>query len=843
MTTTKRSFLSEATRPNNFVAKTVLHPGEEVFRSVCRPGCFGACPHHVTVRDGRIVQSLPAPMPDKSFNRICLRGITNLQRVYDPNRVKYPMKRVGKRGEGKFQRISWDEALDMITDNWKKTQAEYGDTAVGMIGASGNQTPLNGSFPGLMGRLGNILGFTSINHSVDAAANYAMNAMIGFNGLGTGNGPTDLVNADTVILLGFNVSEAAIHYYHFVQDAQDAGAKIIVIDPAFTHAAAQADQYIPCRPGSDPALMLAIIHCILRDGNENRPFLQEKTVAPYLVRSDTEEFLRVSDLPGRDSDPGDPGDSDVEGFPAVVRTTDGTMGHVNAVSNPLMEGRWEVELADGSTVECATAFQLLRERVDEYPPSVGAEISDVPEETIEELAARIVSGPTTIRTGWGSQAFNNGTMAARCVLTLAAVTGYIGQPGADVGSQFEVFLGLNQGFATPTDRRMAPMESIVLGDVLTSGKFKGEEYPLKSLYIYCGNPAGTSVDENQFKREIVDNLDFICTADQVMNETALLSDLVLPAAHFYESEDIIPIPATHPYLQYSERAIDPLFECKPDGTIARMLAKKMGLEEYFNQPDDEYFRELMDSPELRERGITWDDLKEKRAIRIAAEPWIAYGGNQTFNTPNGRMQFYEESPSPRFDYGQKIPVKREQLPSFYSPTEAWPGTQAQKKYPFVVISERSRYHAHSQFTRVPWLKELDAEPILKMSPKDAASRGIADGDHIEVFNDRGHAVAKAVITEGIRPGMLMYPKGWQSRQYKAGSFSEVNSSEIDPMGVNQSFFDATVDMRKWDETVDSITDETLDWSADETLDWPASEAADWPASETLDRTSSRMKEV
>ena len=98
-----------------------------------------------------------------------------------------------------------------------------------------------------------------------------------------------------------------------------------------------------------------------------------------------------------------------------------------------------------------------------------------------------------------------------------------------------------------------------------------------------------------------------------------------------------------------------------------------------------------------------------------------------------------------------------------------------------------------------YLRELDPEPTIKMNPVDARERGIADGSYVEVFNDRGHCVAKAVLNEGIRPGCTVYPKSWQQNQFKAGSWSELLTSVYDPVGVNESYFDNLVEVRVWNE--------------------------------------------
>lgn len=778
---TKRSFLT-GTRPSKFVTKTVAHEGETTHYCVCQPNCFSYCPHTVTVRDGRVVQTTIAPFPDKRYTRICLRGLTSLQRIYDPRRLRYPMKRVGRRGEGKWQRISWDEALDMIEQNWKKTIADYGPESIVLHCGSGRLTSYHGVMHGAMRRLANVLGLTLVPIAVDMAVSEGMKDVIGWNGPWPGNGPEDILNAKTVILMGLNSTESQINYHHWFLDAKEKGVKMIVIDPVFTHGAAQADQYIPIRPASDAALILGLMHCILRDEKQNNEFMRTKTVAPYLVRDDTGLFLRMSDL-------GHEGDNR-----AVVMDSDGSMGTVDDISEPVMRGHYTVE-----GIACTVAGQLIRDRAAEYNPQRVEELTGIAPDVLEGLAAQIMEGPTTIRCGWGGQAYNNGHMVGKALMGLAGITGYIGALGADIGAASVSFTGFNWGYEMPTGKPPASIPSVLFPEVMRTGMFKGEKRIFKSMYIVQANSVSMHLDQNRFIRDVIDKMDFIVTADLEMNDTARMSDLVLPAAHFYEVDEIIQASASHPYVQFAEQAVKPIGEAKGDAHIARLIANRMGVGEYFNKSDEEYFAEFLDTDRCRELGITLENLKEKHAIRAFPEPWLEYGGTQTFPTPDGRMQTYTEKPTPLHDYGQDIPVEREHLPMFYEPTEAWPGTEAQKKYALILLSERPRYRVHSQWAEVKWLRELDPEPIIKVNPKDAEARGLVNRDLVEVYNDRGHAVARLIYDNSLMPGVVKYPKGWQRHQHRAGAFSELNSAVSDPMGVNQSFFDATCELRKWEE--------------------------------------------
>lgn len=768
------------TKPGGFSRAHTADLGEELVRCVCRPNCGNYCAHDVRVRDGKVVQTQQAPMPNERYSRVCLRGLSNLQRVYDPDRILYPMKRVGERGEGGWARISWDEAIRRITDNWKETQAKFGKQALAFAGGSGNYAGIHGGIMGMPTRLANVLEATTINHSVDAAVQHGEAEVAGPIPMLPTNSGEDLVNAKTIVILGYNPTEAKINEWHFFQDARDAGAKIITIDPVYTNTAANSDEFVSIRVGGDPALLMSWVYCVLRDGRENTEFLKTKTVAPYLVRADTGTFLRMSDIGVADDDR------------AVVLDSTGKPGAAGEISDPSMEGRHTVK-----GIQVTNALELLREHVEQYRPELAAELTDIPAARIEELYEELISGPTTIRSGYGGQALNNGHMVGKALMTWASVTGMIGLPGADVGTNWEYYGGTNFAWTMPTGTAATFLESMTLQDIVKDQEFKGESFPLKSIYFYQGNWMGNIVDQNGFKRNVLDNLDFIVSVDLVWTDTARYSDIVLPAAHFYEYSDMILAMSAQPFIQFSDKAIDPPGEAKPDGDIIRLLAEAMGVDEHFRESDEDYMRQMIDSDVSRSLGVTLERLKEEHAIRVKPKDGLNFGGDQTFPSSDGRLHFYMEDPKPRFDYGQEVPVERERMATFYPPTEAWTGTEAQKKYPLILLSARPRHRVHSMWFGQKWLRELDPEPTLKIHPDDAKPRGIKDGDYVEAYNDRGHAVAKAVVTQGIQPGSLTYPKGWQRHQHIAGSFSELNSTANDPVGVNSSFFDATCEVRVW----------------------------------------------
>ncbi len=300
---------------------------------------------------------------------------------------------------------------------------------------------------------------------------------------------------------------------------------------------------------------------------------------------------------------------------------------------------------------------------------------------------------------------------------------------------------------------------------------------------------------NSVRDDILANIEFVVCVDTVFSDSAMMADIVLPAAMHFEIEDIYISPVTYD-LQYGSKVVEPRFEAKPDEIIIQLLAQGMGIGDFFQGTSEDWLRELLASPQFQAAGVTLEGLREKRHMRFVPK-YIAYTDGK-YPTGTGKVEFYCENPVPRFEFGQERDIAAERMPRFFPPHEAWYENEIMEKYPFQLISERSRQRWHSQGFDGAWFKEVYPEPTIRMNAEDAAEKGIEDGDYIEVYNDRGHAVAKAYLCGGLRKGVLSYPKGWPTRYYKAGNFSELSHSKFDPFAVSSSFFDTCVEVRKWE---------------------------------------------
>lgn len=775
-------------------------PEEQVFSGACRGNCCGGCALDLFVRDGKLVRTYFHELPDEEYNhRICLRGLSHIQRIYDDNRLKYPLKRVEgtERGEGQWERITWDEAFDTIVEKWTAYREEFGPESILGKMDGGNFASVHGGTNGSLfmsamqmsaidGAVDNILIKATVD-AMGASTSYSMNEL------------SDIANAKTIIAWGADVADSYLQGWRFFADAKENGAKLIVIDPLYTTLASKADIYVPIRPASDAALAMAMIKVCMDEDLVDVEFVRNSTVGPLLVKKDDGKFLRGSDLGIEPKSKGVNEKTGIEEFDDPLVVWDEALGEeclLSEAEKPSIEGSFDI---DGIKVE--TAYSLLKDRVWEFTPEKAQEICDVPADTIREITRIYATEtPGTIFPGYGIDHYTNGEHSLHSVMALAMVTGNLGKEGASCG----LVMPLETLWADPSARALAgtkPWGSILtfeLANVLKTGEYMGRKINIKSMFVTHGNWFGNRVNHTETVDDIIANIEFIVCVALNMTDTAQYADIVLPAAHWFEVNDLFGAYSPQPYLMIQEKAIDPYFEARPDFEIQTELLKRMGVAEpYWDMGEEEFMKLLLSGEAAKTRGITLERLRDEKVIRLFPKPCIhAEGG--VFPTATGRAQFYLENPKVLHDFGQEWDVDKARMPvMFEEPTEAWSTNPLHEKYPLSLIQQHSKWRTHTQWGFVSWLRELDPEPVAKINPDDAASRGIFDGDYIKVFNDRGHVVLKAVVSNGIRPGCIDIPKGWQRGQFVSGHYQDLTSKETSPVYVNSPFYDVLVNMEKY----------------------------------------------
>jgi molybdopterin-containing oxidoreductase family molybdopterin binding subunit len=745
----------------------VITGSATVYRTGHSNNCDGACGHLIHVVDGRVTEIGPATWGTKTISgalaptfhpRICLRGLSQISNTYSPDRIKYPYKRVGPRGSGKWQRISWDEATSLIAENFAAAQQKYGKKSVWIAPYTGSLALIEGvvgagfRFASVIGAsAGDSEGDNEGDSSTPAGWNYVLvdptNPANG-GGFFTGHESVDFLSAKAIVFWANNVAETSIPDWRIMCDARDAsGTQLISVDPRFTATCAASDEWLPIRPGADTALIDGIINYVLSNGLYDADYIRSYTVGPYLVDPSTKKWLRANDVIAGAKDDY-----------VVFDLSDGTL---KAASDPSVKDAAVFGTHTAGTTQAATALQLLADMASKYTPEYTSKLTDIPASQIVALAQTWgTQKPLAVRVGFGLSHWYHGDLHMQALLTLQAITGNIGVHGGGVttfaGGMTTTAFDFVDWWAPKGTTMYSLLEPMNFCDAV----LKDDPYPVRAAWFMIDNFAQQMSDRNQVIKAMM-ALDFCVVSDYMLSATCDIADVVLPACTYLEKTDLLS--SNNFYLQYMPKIIDPLFESKSDLDAIAMVADKMGVGQYFDQSPDEYLRQIMHlgqaDADPTVKGLTWEQLTSE-AVHLNTDPmpYVPFF-NKKFPSKSGKIEFYVEMLVP---FGQELCEHQE-------PIEASPTNALFAKYPLVFLSTHTKFRTHSQFVTLPWLNEINngGQGFLEINPTDATPRGIGDGDVVRIFNDRGQLKVRARLTESMKPGVVnCYQGGWDTIRVK-----------------------------------------------------------------------------
>ncbi|EOC1313167.1 molybdopterin-dependent oxidoreductase [Cronobacter turicensis] len=757
-------------RPAAAAVGRAIAPDERVVWSACTVNCGSRCPLRMHVAEGEIRYVETDNTGTDDYDglhqvRACLRGRSMRRRVYNPDRLKYPMKRVGKRGEGKFARISWEEALDTIAQGMKRIISEYGNEAIYLNYGTGT---LGGTLtrswpPGktLIARLMNCCG-GYLNHYGDySSAQIAAGLNYTYGGWADGNSPSDIANSKLVVLFGNNPGETRMSgggvTYYLEQARAKSQARMIVIDPRYTDTAAgREDEWIPIRPGTDAALAAAIAWVLITENYVDQPFLDN-----YCVGYDEKT------LP-----PGAPAN-----------------GHYKAYI-----------LGDGPDNTAKT-------------PAWAAPITGIPEARIIKLAREIGEAkPAFIAQGWGPQRHSNGELACRAIAMLPILTGNVGIPGGNSGAR-------EGSFSLPFER-MPTLENPVQTSIsmftwtdaiergpsmtATADGVRGKEkldVPIKMIWNYAGNCLINQHSHINRTHEILQDdkkCELIVVIDCHMTASARYADILLPDCTASEQMDFA-LDAScgnMAYVIFADRAITPRFECRTIYDITSALAVRMGVGEQFTEgrTQEGWLRylyaqsrraipELPDFDTFRKQGIF--KLRDPQGHHVAYQAFRENPAANPLDTPSGKIEIYSSALAdiaarwqlPAGDVIHPLPV--------YSPGFEQVSDPLRAQYPLQLTGFHYKSRTHSTYGNVDVLQAACRQQIW-INPQDAQARGINDGDPVRVWNARGEARIEAKVTPRIMPGVVALGEGaWYQPDAQgidhAGSINVLTTQRPSPL--------------------------------------------------------------
>lgn len=652
-----------------------------------------------------------------------------------------------------------------------ETKEKYGAQAASFFTMSGNLAKLAWESTT---RLGATFGGTTyITEGLMGDHGASMGMRLVYGQERGGHDTRDYMNSKLIIMWGRNLADTHTSDLRYLIKARENGAKVIVIDPRQSSTAAVADQWIPIRPQTDPALALGMMNYMISRNLHDVAWLKANSCAPLLVRDDNGQYLRIN------------------GSYAIWDNNSNSivpMGMMGA--DPVITGNYTGP--DG--VSCHPSFVDLAKEAAKYSIKVTAEICGLEERTVEQLAHEYATmKPAGIRMGQGMQRVYNSFAPFRAVATLAAVAGYIGVPGGGAShmggtASINPIPGVNVpdfNFAEWSNTGGAPFIQEKSSNLYN----KMENGDIKFLWIGVSNFINQSPDANRVIKDLLPKVPFIVHVDPYWTWTGKYADLVLPGKTHWEVWDIL---VRSPWVMLDQPAIATMGQSKSDCEICTDVAKRIGLGHLWNKTDEEWVRTFMTSKHPAFAAFNWDKfVKEGIFARSDGifEPVFSFK-DQKYKTPTGKFEFYTEKLK---QLGEEVPTYKRMLED--------PQGELGKKFPLVCINYHDRLNVHSQHMLYPALKLVTSEPEVQINTVDAQARGIVHGDKVKVFNDRGHCILKAFVMEGIAPGIVALANGWTPDQYIEGSFQNITHFTINPVEefisqTNSAFCDVLVEIKK-----------------------------------------------
>jgi len=680
----------------------------EMRRSVCPHDCPSQCALSVTIEDGRVADVAGDPTHPFTQGVICGKVHDYAERLYAPTRVHTPLRRVGAKGEGRFEPVSWEAALEEIAHRWRRIIGEWGGEAI-----------LPYSYGGTLGLiqywaghpLFHALGASQLDRSICIATAYA--GWTATLGTVTGNDAEQLVDSELVVLWGINASHTHINLMTLVKRARKRGAFVVCIDPYRTATARSADLYLQPRPGTDGALALGMMHVLVAEGLIDRDYIARATLG----------------------------------------------------------------------------FAPLAESVRAYDPARVSAITGLSAEEIVSLARRYgATKASFLRVGIGLSRHDNGGATCRAIACLPALTGAYAHPAGGALLSSSRAFGLDLGALERRDLMPALTPRTInmtrLGRALTDADMRP---PVKSLYVYNSNPASIAPNQELVLRGLAREDLFVVVHEQHLTDTTDFADIVLPATTSMEHVDLYKS-FGHLYVQLAEPVVEPVGEARSNWHTVRLLARAMGLgDPHFAKDEPSLIREVLASGDPSVEGITYERLRDERAVRLnVGRPYLPFANGAP--TPSGKVEFVSESMARQ---GQPA------LPAYVPLVEGPDNTELARRFPLQCIVPPNRFFLNSSFSQSDLLRRRQKGPSVFLSPVDAQARGIEDGEAVYVGSARGGARFAALITEDTRPGVAVIEGIWWAKHQAGGrGVNAITDDRLADLGGGPALHSNLVEVRK-----------------------------------------------
>ena len=666
-----------------------------VIRTVCAHDCPDMCSLLAHVENGRLVRIEGDPDHPFTNGFACAKVNREPELVHSSERVLTPLRRVGRKGEGRFEPMSWEAALDEIVRRWQQIIREDGPLAILGYSYSSHQGQFNRWLPMAFFHA---LGTTRLIPGTvcDSCADAAWDATLG--GVGCAD-PEAVVDCDLVVAWSADLVTTNVHFWAKVEEARKRGAKLIVVDPRRTRTAAHADWHVAPRVGTDAALALGLMHVLVRDGLADRDYLARETL----------------------------------GFD-----------------------------------------RLEREVLPRFAPEAVERITGVARADVERFAHQYGRATRSLlRIGTGMSRHSQGGQSIRAVALLPGVSGAYGTPGA--GAYFITATGMGFDFSGirkpsgPAETRLVNHSK--LGEALTELR----DPPIKALFVASNNPAVTCPDAVRVRRGLEREDLFTVVHDPFLSDTARYADIVLPATVYLETEDFLRSYGAY-YMQFGTRVLAPAGEARSNVHVAQELAHRFGLTDpLFSMDTDALLRTALRNATGAVARTDPSRLRDAGPINVAPEP-----GPQRFATPSGKLEFYSEK------------LAQQGLP----PMPDWWADDDASRWPLRLLTAPGYFQSHTVFSGNAFLRRREGAPLCILHPDEAAARGLADGDAVDLVNDRGRVRMRLRVSDEVDPGTALVPGQRPAGEAIDGTINVICDDRLSDLGGGATYQSTRLDVRR-----------------------------------------------